>query len=295
MENKKGIIALLITVFIWASSFATIKVGLQEIEPLTLAFVRGFLASIFLLAIIIIKKENKKFIKSITTDWKYFSLLGIVGITLFNTFQNIGVKYTSSALAGILINSNPVFILIFSGLFLDEVITGNKVIGIITGFVGMIVIVFMGQNISEIIKSQIFLGNVLVIGSALSWALYSIMNKNIFNKYSPLHLTTIAYIVGSILLFLIAFLFEDVSGLFLFSIRSWVIVLYLGIVASAITFFLWNYALSKMDVSKASVFLFLGPVIVIIIGWLFMGEVITIHTIIGSVLVLFGVYLTERQ
>ncbi|MFB0546400.1 MAG: EamA family transporter, partial [Anaerolineae bacterium] len=73
------------------------------------------------------------------------------------------------------------------------------------------------------------------------------------------------------------------------------IVLYLGIVASAITFFLWNYALSKMDASKASVFLFLGPVIVIIISWLFMGEVITIHTIIGSVLVLFGVYLTERQ
>lgn len=295
MEEKRGIIALLITVLIWSSSFATIKIGLQEIGPLTLAFVRGFLASIFLLAIITIKNENNKFIKSITRDWKYFLILGTIGIALFNIFQNVGVKYTSSALAGILININPVFILILSGLFLQEVVTGNKVMGIVIGFMGVVVILFVGQNISEIIKSQTFLGNLLVIGSALSWAFYSVMNKNISSKYSPLHLTAMAYIFGSILLFLIAILFEKVSNLFLFSVKSWFILLYLGIVASAITFFLWNFALSKMEASKASVFLFLGPVIAVIIGWSFMGEVITIYTIIGSVLVLFGVYLTERK
>jgi drug/metabolite transporter (DMT)-like permease len=69
------------------------------------------------------------------------------------------------------------------------------------------------------------------------------------------------------------------------------IILYLGIVASGIAYLLWNYALSRMDASRASTFLFLMPVITTLIGWLYMGEVITAQFIIGTVLVLAGIYL----
>lgn len=295
MENRKGMIALLITVLIWASSFAVTKIGLQQIEPMTMAFIRAFFASVFLLFIICGKKQFKSFLCVVKTDWKYFLILAIIGIALFNIFQNIGVKYTSSALAGVLQNTNPLFILILSGIFLHEIITRKKIIGVVVGFLGMLIIVFGGVNINEIFKSQSFLGNVLIIGSSVSWAIYSILNKKVFKKYTPLHLTAIAYIFGTIFLFPIAFLFENTSTLFLFSIKSWLIVGYLGVVASGITFFLWNYALSKMEATKASVFLFLIPVIAILIGWLFMEEALTVYTITGSILILGGIYITEKK
>ncbi len=292
--KKKGLLAILLTVLIWGSSFAVVKIGLQEIEPLMLTLLRALFASIFLMSIILLRREQKVFLKAVKTDWKYFLVLGLIGITLFGLLQNVGIKYTSSALAGILQNTNPLFILVLSGIFLKEIITKNKILGLVTGFLGVCFIVFVGTDIKELFSSETFLGNVLIIASALSWAIYSILNKRVFKKYSPLHLTSIAYIFGTILLIPAVLIFSSVADLSELSLKSWLIILYLGITCSAIAFFSWNYALSKMDASKASAFLYLIPVIAIFIGWAFMGEEVSTYALLGSGLVLGGVYLTEK-
>jgi len=260
-----------------------------------LAFVRTFVASLFLGTIILIKKEHPQFIKAVKKEWKYFILLGIVGIALFNITQNVGQYYTSSVLGGVIQNINPLIILLLAVIFLHEVITRNKIIGMIIGFLGMIVVVFSGQNIAEILNSQTFLGNILMLGSAICWAVYSILNKKVLKKYSALHLTTIALIVGWIILLPLAIIFEDVNTITSLSLKSWSIILYLAIFSSGLTYFLWNYALGRMDASKVSVFVFFVPIIAIGIGVLFLKEPITIFTLIGIVLVLFGIYLTEKK
>lgn len=295
MSNVKVIAALMITMLIWGSSFAIVKMGLQEIPPLFFAFIRIFIASIFLTSIIFIKKESVQFINAIRKEWKYFIVLGIIGITLMNITQNFGQSYTSSALAGILQNINPFFILVLSVLFIREIISMNKIFGTIIGFIGMVIVVFAGQDIATIMSSQTFLGNALMIGSAICWAIYSVLTKNIIKKYSALYLIAISCTVGWIALFPIAFVFEDINSIYSLSLNSWSILIYLGVFSSGITYFLWNYALSKKDASEISVFVFLVPVIAIAIGALFMGEEITLYTLIGSVLIIFGIYLTEKK
>jgi drug/metabolite transporter (DMT)-like permease len=265
--------------------------GLGETEPLTLAFTRSFLASMFLLIILLVKERNLQLVRSTRADWKRFLLLGATGIALFNALQNVGVQHTSSASAGVLVNTNPLFILILSRILLNESITRNQVIGTVTGFVGVVVVLFAGHSVAEFVGSGAFGGSLLLIGCALSWAAYSILNKRLFEEYSPLHLTTIAYVFGSFALLPFVLALEKVPRPFLYSTRSWMIILYLGIVASGIAYLLWNYALSRMDASRASTFLFLMPVITTLIGWLYMGEVITAQFIIGTVLVLAGIYL----
>lgn len=293
MSNVKAFWALIVTVLIWASSFAVIKLGLQEINPYFLAFIRAFIAAAFLVAIIAVKGELSGFLRYLTRNWKALGALGLIGIALFDVLQNVGIHHTSSAFAGVLLNTNPLFITIFSAIFLGEVVTRNKVMGLFLGFVGMCLVVFGGQDLRSVVESQTFFGNMLVILSAVTWAVYSILNKHALTDGSPLHLTAASYVFGTVFSLPLIYFF-DVKQLFGVGPGSWGIILYLGAIASGATFFLWSYALSKMEASRASVFLFMIPVVAIVIGWTFLAEQISTSTILGSVLVLAGIYLSEK-
>ena len=294
MISKKGIIALSVTVFIWASTFTVIKIGLERITPLNLSFVRSILATFFLLGWLLLKGNRQGIARALKFHLGYVIGLGVVGVALFNIFQNIGIGLTSSGVASLLVASNPVFILILSASFLGEKITKSKAAGIVLGFVGIIIVTFLGKNMALLLRSGSFWGNILALLSAVCWAVYSVMNKSALKRYSPLTLTALAYVFGSIILFFFCFAFEDVSLIFQWSLSSWLILLYLGILASGVTFYLWNYALSIMEASRVSVFIFLIPVLAILLGKVILNETITGFTFLGTALVLSGIYLMGR-
>lgn len=294
MISKKGIIALSVTVFIWASTFTVIKIGLERITPLNLSFVRSILATFFLLGWLLLKGNRQEIARALKFHLGYIIGLGVVGVALFNIFQNIGIGLTSSGIASLLVASNPVFILILSASFLGEKITKSKVAGIVLGFVGIIIVTFLGKNMALLLRSGSFWGNILALLSAVCWAVYSVMNKSALKRYSPLILTALAYVFGSLILFFFCFTFEDVSLIFQLSLSSWLILLYLGILASGVTFYLWNYALSIMEASRVSVFIFLIPVLAILLGKVILNETITSFTFLGTALVLSGIYLMGR-
>ena len=294
MISKKGIIALSVTVFIWASTFTVIKIGLERITPLNLSFVRSILATFFLLGWLLLKGNRQEIARALKFHLGYIIGLGVVGVALFNIFQNIGIGLTSSGIASLLVASNPVFILILGASFLGEKITKNKAAGIVLGFVGIIIVTFLGKNMALLLRSGSFWGNILALLSAVCWAVYSVMNKSALKRYSPLILTALAYVFGSLILFFFCFTFEDVSLIFQLSLSSWLILLYLGILASGVTFYLWNYALSIMEASRVSVFIFLIPVLAILLGKVILNETITGFTFLGTALVLSGIYLMGR-
>jgi drug/metabolite transporter (DMT)-like permease len=285
--------ALLLTVLIWSSSFAFIKLGLHEVNPYFLALIRAVIAGVFLLGIIVLKGDFKVFKQDLKKYWKKYALLGFVGIALFDIFQNVGISHTFSSLADVLLNTNPLFIVMFSSFFLKENISKDRILGLIMGFIGMCVVMFGGVNFADIFKSQGFFGNVLILLSAITWAIYSILNKRLLNATTPLFLTTSSYLFGA-LFSLPLLLVSNPEQALTYSNSSWIIILYLGIIASGLTFFLWSFALSKMEASRASIFLFLIPILSIMIGAVFLNENITIYTILGSILVLVGIYITER-
>ena len=295
MDDSKGTLALLVTVLIFGSSYAITKVGLEEISPLVLSFTRSFIAFVFLSSIIIVKGDAGVFIKKLTGGWKYFAVVGMVGVTMFNIFQNVGVKLTSSALAGTLHNTIPIFVLILSGAFLHEKVTKNKVAGIAVGLVGVCIIVFVGKDFTDMLHNQTIVGNAMVLGSAVIWAAYTILNKNVSKHYNPLYLTASAYTFGSLFLLPFAASFEHIGSLASLSMKTWAIVIYLGIFCSGITFFLWNYALSRMDSTKASVFIYLIPIVAMLVGWAFLGETITFYMVVGFALTIVGIWISGRK
>jgi len=295
MKDRKGIMALLFTVLIFGSSYAITKMALEDISPLVLSFTRSLIACVFLISMIMAQGGSGVFIKGIKGEWKYFAILGLAGVTLFNIFQNVGVKLTSSALAGTLHNTIPLFILILSGVFLHEAITKNKVVGILTGLVGVCIIVFVGKDFTDLLHDQTIIGNALVLGSAVMWAAYTILNKYISKKYDPLYLTASAYTFGSVFLLPFALSLENIGSLASIPMKTCLIVLYLGIFCSGITFFLWNYALSRMDSTRASVFIYLIPIVAMLVGWACMDEVITFYMLIGFALTILGIYISGKK
>ena len=294
MKDKKALIALIITVLIWGSSFAAIKIVLDQITPLALSFLRSGVATF---ALILLLGFNEGFVKIgevLREKFLYFVLLGATGVTLFNIFQNVGIQYTSSGIASVLLATNPLFVLVLSIIFLREEINRNRVIGMMLGFFGIVIVIFGGKNIMGFLLSSSFAGNILVLFSALCWGLYVIMNKRVLRQYSPLLLTTSAFIFGSLLLFILCVFSRNFSVITGLSATSWLFVIYLGLISSGLTYLLWNYVLKRMEASKASVFLFLIPIVAILLGKIILAEKITPSLVVGAGLVLSGIYLVER-
>lgn len=286
------IITLLLTVLIWASSFAFIKLVVTDVSPYVLAVLRAVIGAIFLVSIVVLTRQTKKFIEDIYSRWKIYFLLGFISIAIFDVLQNVGISYTSSSLAGVLLNTNPLFIALLSIIFLKEKITKYRVMGLFTGFIGMCIVVIGDEDISVIITSQAFLGNVFILLSAITWAIYSVVNKQILKNTTPLFVATATSVFGAIFLIPIVF----VNNIFLsVDALSWLIIIYLGVVASGLTFFLWSYTLSKMEASRASLFLFLIPIISVIIGWIFLDEKVNIYMLFGGILVIFGIFIAENK
>lgn len=294
-DSTKGLLAVVIAVLIWGSSYAVLKIGLESISPVTFALLRGLIASIFLLGLIFVQNQGNDIRKILKKDLFNAIVLGLIGIYLYNIVQNIGIPKTTSSLASVLTNINPLFILILATVFLQEKSNLNKLLGTIIGFIGMGIIIFSGESPAIIFKSQLFIGNIIMIGAALLWAFYSILNKRYSDKYSPLILTFTAYFFGTIFLLPTAFITENPLSVVKLNYVSWSIVLYFGLVVSAVSFLLWNYSISKVDVSKAASFLYLVPAISIAIGVIFLNETFTTYHLIGTLLVFMGIYLTERK
>ncbi len=294
MKSTSAILAVLTAVVLWGTTYLAIKVGMSEIPPITLALVRSAIASLVLAAVLF--REFPLLIKNIKKDFWSLFIVGLTGIFLLHILQNIALQWTSTALVSILINTSPLFILFLARFTLQEKFTLPKILGVAAGFIGMLFVVLAGENLSEIWKSQSFLGNMLVLGAALSWSVFSVFNKKLLKRnYSPLTLTLVANVFGTILLLPTALFLEPVHKIWQMSALGWGVIVYLSIFVSAGAVFLWNFALSRMEVSRVAMYDYLIPVLAILIGVFFLEEKFTFLHLIGTGLILGGLYVTERS
>jgi len=292
--RKKAVIALILATLIWASTYSVAKIGLEDIAPFTLALVRGVLATIILGTFCVTKGLSKEVLNFIKKHFWVSLLFGLLSMFLLQSFQNFGLKYSSSIMGGILINASPIFILVLSILFLKESAKRNKILGIILGFAGILIMTLVGENFSEFSVQNTFFGNTMLLGVALCWAVYSVIIKKFLNDFHPLTLTFVSYLMGTILFVPVTLMTEDITVLPAYSLTSWTIILYLGIFGSAAAYLLWNYGVKYIEVSKASIYQYLSPTIAIFIGFLFLHEKIDLFDMLGIILIFGGIYISER-
>lgn len=286
----KTFLELLALVLIWSGSWIAIKWGLTEIPPYSLAFFRFLIACPVIVAITY-RLEGKKSLKINKNEIITFSILGLLGVTLVQAIQVYALKFTSAINSSILINFNVPFIAIFAMIFLGEALNKKTAFGIFVSFIGAVIIVING-SLSGFQKINI--GDILIVLTGIFWAAYSIAGKKTMEQRTPLSMTSFSFLFGTIFLFPMA-LFESsfsfIGGVTILGVGS---VLYLSLLCSVYAYICWNRSMKCEKASNVAMFLYFVPVVTAIMAWFLLGEIITIFTVLGGILVIFGVYLAER-
>jgi drug/metabolite transporter (DMT)-like permease len=267
-----------ITVLVWASAFAAIRVGLQAFSPVHVALLRYLIAALVLAVYALIthmplpRRE----------DIPRLALAGLVGFTLYNTLLNLGEVTVPSAVASFIIASAPVFMALLATFFLGERLRLFGWLGIALSFVGVSVIAFGSGTGLQIDPRAI-----VILLAALAQSLYSVGQKPLLTRYSPFQFTSYAIWFG--VLFLLIFapgLLDEVRAA---PIGSLLALAYLGIFPGAIGYITWSYVLARTPASTAASILYMIPVLALFIAWIWLGEVPSVLALFGGVLIIMGV------
>ena len=295
MREAKTIDLLLLILLgvIWGSAFFNIKIATYSYEPFTLALVRVVFASIPLF--ILCKYKNIK-IEAFTKNWKPYALIGLCNITIPFILIAIGTNKINSYLAAILMSTTPLSGSILAHFFTkDDRFTIPKLISICIGFVGVLFIFEIDSFFNVTSSNSIqLLSKLLIILAALGYMISNIVAYNTLKHIDSFSITFFATFFGALVSvpFLIA---SEISYPSTISFESVLPILYLGFFPTAIAFQL-RYHITK---TSGPVFLsyvaYLIPIFAIIWGYILLSENINYTSIIGIILILFGVYVGRKN
>jgi len=283
-------LALLIAHIIWGINTVVAKITLQEFPPMSLAFLRFTLATIFLIPFFL--AETKK-VKINSKDIPKLTLIGILIITLNIAFFFEGLTKTSVVSASVLTLTVPIFSVLLGWLFLKEKIYTANLAGILFGFLGALVILNIPLLFLGTFSPEEATGNLLIVLASLVWVIGSIVSRQMLQKYPSMIVTSFAFLVGVVTFLLPAakeyltnpLWIQKVTMLGVFGL------FYMTLLSSISAYFLFEWGLAKTSVSQANLFNYIMPFISIALAVIILNEKITTPLIFGSILIFAGVYL----
>jgi drug/metabolite transporter (DMT)-like permease len=204
------------------------------------------------------------------------------------------LKIIKAGRASLIIATCPIFITIFSAIFFKEKIRLVKGIGIVISVCGAIIVISKG-NFSRILEGGLGLGELYIFCCVLSWVAYSLIGKAVMKSLSPLASVSYSASIGAIAL-LIPALFEGlVRNIINQSAIDWLCISYLGVFGTVIGFVWYYQGLKRIGPTKAGLFINFVPISAIFCAFFILKEPITLSLATGAVLVISGVYLTNRK
>ncbi len=294
--EPKNFLVLLIAVVMWGSTFPAIKIALGDIEPITLGLFRAVFGLVPIALFTIWLRGWDKTIFPIKDD--FFLILGIALTQFFLPLvsQNVGMTMmdpeTAASMSSLLQATAPVFTIFLSIIFLGEYIGIKKGFGTILALTGTVMLVTRG---GVVLRGVTLVGNLLLLGSAIFYAVSGLLVKRALDKHEPLSILSVALFL-SVLFFLPATLFlEDPVQIITIEGGSWLLAIYLGLFANGIVLILWYYVLRTKELSKQILFVYLIPFFGIIFSYLFVDEVITIQTFIFGAVILIGITIAQYE
>lgn len=287
-----SLIGILFAVFTWGLSFPLLKIALEAVPPITLAVLRGVIGTIPLIVFMILKWGWKGFSKPLKEDFWFFLSLGVVGITLPNIFQNYGMRMTSAHLSSIIQSSGPIFTIILAVLLLKEPLGINKILGSAIAIMGTILLV-TGGGLD--LTDSTLIGNFLVLMSAISYSISSIMSKRILERYEPLKVATLSMFLGTLILALFLVFESPTKDVPSISLEYWLIIIVLALLPGSLALLIWYKILKDTEVSQLILFIYLIPVFATAIAYFWPGEIISPYTIFFAFLIVCGVMIAQHD
>ena len=278
---------LVLLSLIWASAFFNIKIATYSYGPLTIAFLRIFFGMIPVLLLCFYKKIK---IEVFSKDWKWFAAIGIINLVIPFFLIAYGVQKVQSNLAAILMSTTPISATILAHLFIDkEKINLVKILGIILGFLG---IVYLFSENLLINDENLFSALMILVGSTF-YVIGGILTLKISHKKNE-NVTASILIWGTIFVCPISLIIEQPWSLNP-SLESTLSLIYLGVFPTGIAWLLRFMILKRNGLVFQSQVAYLIPIFGVILGYLFLNELVTSKILISLFVVILGIYFVKKS
>ena len=278
---------LVLLSLIWASAFFNIKIATYSYGPITIAFLRIFFGMIPVLLLCFYKKIK---IEVFSKDWKWFAAIGVINLVIPFFLIAYGVQKVQSNLAAILMSTTPISATILAHLFIDkEKINLVKILGLILGFLG---IVYLFSENLLINDENLFSALMILVGSTF-YVIGGILTLKISHKKNE-NVTASILIWGTIFVCPISLVIEQPWNLNP-SLESTLSLIYLGVFPTGIAWLLRFMILKRNGLVFQSQVAYLIPIFGVILGYLFLNELVTSKILISLFIVILGIYFVKKS
>jgi drug/metabolite transporter (DMT)-like permease len=277
---------LIISSFLWGTSFVASKIGVGEVDPFLFALLRWLIAAPVLLLVAYLFTDFDLSIFKDKILW-LIGLLNAVGLFL----QNEGMTSTTATNAVLLVDINVVFVAILAALILKESITKFTILGLLIGLLGVF-IVSTGGDLGKMTDGSLT-GNLLVLAAGIVWAFYIVYQKMAVNKHPDVLMMTSSVVVTTLIASIpIALIFTESYAL---PTNGLMAAMYVALICTGGAFMLYIAGLRGKGATDSSIILLLEIVFAMIFAYLILGEVPDILTAVGGVLIVSAIVLVSLQ
>jgi drug/metabolite transporter (DMT)-like permease len=284
-NRRYVVLAFALLVLFWGSAFSVVKVGLEYSPPMIFAGLRTLIGGLVILLVAVVWGGSPH----LRRDWPIFLLLAAFNVVFFFGFQTLAILYLPSGTAAVLEYLQPMLVGLLAWMILGESLSLAKVIGLTLGFSG-IVAVSSGSIFGSISPGGVAFG----AGSAFSWALGTVFFKRYEARISTMWAVAIPFVIGGMVLTLFSFAIESWSEVSptatLFASLS-----YVSLVEIALAWLIWFGLVRTGEASRVAVYVFFVPLVGIVIGVIFLDERLMLSLLIGTFLIVTGIYTVNRS
>lgn len=290
-QRTLALVAVFVATLIYGVTFTVAKEVMPiYIEPFGFILLRvgGATIVFWLLGLFIKGKSIEK------SDYKHLLIAAFLGVGLNMLTFFKGLNYTTPISASVMMVTTPILVLIFASVFLKERLFLHKILGIIVGLIGAIILIVYGSSANGMAKNMM-LGNFLVFINAASYAMYLVQVKKMIVKYHPIIFVKWLYLFG--LIFVFPFGFSELAAVQWHSmpVSIYLKVAFVVLFTTCITYLCNLFALSKLKPTTISVFIYLQPVIASIYALIVGSDSLNTVKITATLLIFLGVFMVTKQ
>ncbi len=285
-------VKLILTAIFWGGTFIAGRIVTQQVAPFSAAFIRFVMASVCLLVVIwqtegSLPRLQKNQILPVI-------FLGMTGVFVYNIMFFLGLKTVEASRASVIIATNPVFIALFSSILYKEKLSRLQMLGICISVIGA-VLVIVRSDLRQLFHGNLGWGELFIFFCVVCWVSYSLIGKWVMHTLSPLISVTYSVCIGCAALLFPALAEGIVKNLVHFPWTVWAGLGYLAVFGTVLGFVWYYEGVHSIGPTKAGIFINFVPISTLVLAVLILNEKITFSLILGTVLVILGVFWVNKK
>jgi drug/metabolite transporter (DMT)-like permease len=284
------------TVMIWGLNFTAVKLALRDFSPLAFNGLRFTVATLVMLGFLWQRTRTPGSGQSMAPsrrDWPAIIGLGLLGHALYQILFIGGMVLTTPANSSLLLATAPIWVAVLGYLLHIERISRVTWAGILLSFCGILVLILGGGGHVDL-GGATTRGDLLLLGCAIVWAVYTTASKPLLTRYSPLKLTALSMLAGTIPLVIICFPSMIQQNWAAVTPVGWISFLFSTLLSVVVGYLVWYTSVQRVGNARTAVYSNLTPVFAIIFAWIILDSTLVPLQLLGGVVVLAGLILTRR-